>query len=158
MRPTFDAEGVADRTYNNFFINLCLHFRSAFELLQYSMEIIQKSEEKFTVNANVKIKVKSKVFESKATGDGPINALDAALRKVLEDIYPQIKSIKLTDYKVRVLDSKEGTADRVRVIIESQDEEKTWGTVGVSTNVVEASYLALADSLEYKILERENNL
>ena len=93
------------------------------------------------------------VYESKAKGDGPINALDGALRKVLEKKYPKIKNIKLTDYKVRVLDSKEGTAARVRVIIESCDCDKCWGTVGVSTNVIEASYLALVDSLEYGLLE-----
>lgn len=126
--------------------------KPAFELQEYTIGITQKTEENFVVNAGMKIKVGEKAYESKAMGDGPINALDAALRAVLENIYPQIKAMKLTDYKVRVLDSKEGTAARVRVIIESQDEEKTWGTVGVSTNVVEASYLALVDSFEYKIM------
>lgn len=123
-----------------------------FELKQYSMEIIQKTEENFTVRAKIEIKVSGKIYESEASGDGPINALDAALRKVLEQIYPALKEVKLVDYKVRVLDSKAGTAARVRVIIESKDEDKSWGTVGVSTNVVEASYLALVDSLEYKLI------
>jgi len=124
-----------------------------FELQKYTIEIIQKTEESFTVKAAIKIKVSGKSYESEAIGDGPVNALDAALRKVLEGIYPAIKAIKLMDYKVRVLDSKEGTAARVRVIIESCDEDKCWGTVGVSTNVIEASYLALVDSLEYKLVQ-----
>ena len=128
-------------------------YKPSFELMEYSIEIIQKSEENFLVKAKVKIKVNGKSYESEASGDGPINALDGALRKVLEGIYPQIKNVKLTDYKVRVLDSTAGTAARVRVIIESCDEKRSWGTVGVSTNVVEASYLALVDSLEYKLLE-----
>ncbi|MBI5700709.1 citramalate synthase [Candidatus Saganbacteria bacterium] len=129
--------------------------RPSFELQKYSIEIVQNTEENFIVNANIKIIVKGKTYESKAIGDGPINALDGALRKVLEDIYPAIKTIKLADYKVRVLDSKAGTAARVRVIIESCDDSKCWGTVGVSTNVVEASYLALVDSLEYKLLREK---
>ena len=124
-----------------------------FDLEQYSIEILQKSEENFTVNAKMRIKVNDKSYESSAVGDGPINALDSALRKVLETTYPELKTVKLTDYKVRVLDSKAGTAARVRVIIESCDDEKCWGTVGVSTNVVEASYLALVDALEYKLLK-----
>ncbi|OGC32336.1 citramalate synthase [candidate division WOR-1 bacterium RIFOXYB2_FULL_48_7] len=128
-------------------------YKPFFELDKYSIEIIQKTAENFVVKAKMKIKVGQKKYESKAVGDGPINALDAALRKVLEKQYPQIKAVKLTDYKVRVLDSKAGTAARVRVIIESCDDDTCWGTVGVSTNVVEASYLALVDSLEYKLLK-----
>ena len=128
-------------------------YKPFFDLKEYKIEILQKSEENFTVKATIKIAVKGKEFESTSIGDGPINALDGALRKVLEGTYPAIKNVKLTDYKVRVLDSKAGTAARVRVIIESQDEERSWGTVGVSTNVVEASYLALVDSLEYKLLK-----
>jgi 2-isopropylmalate synthase len=128
-------------------------YRPCFELKEYSIEIIQKSEENFIVKAKMQIKVAGKVHESEAVGDGPINALDGALRKVLEGLYPKLKEVKLTDYKVRVLDSKAGTAARVRVIIESRDEGRSWGTVGVSTNVVEASYLALVDSLEYKLIK-----
>jgi len=128
-------------------------YKPFFELMQYNIEIIQKSEENFIVKAKMKIKVNDKSYESEAIGDGPINALDGALRKVLEGIYPKLKSVKLTDYRVRVLDSKAGTAARVRVIIESSDEGRSWGTVGVSTNVVEASYLALVDSLEYKLIK-----
>ncbi|HVN67390.1 MAG TPA: alpha-isopropylmalate synthase regulatory domain-containing protein, partial [Candidatus Sulfotelmatobacter sp.] len=86
-------------------------------------------------------------------GDGPVNALDAALRKVLEGSYPAVKEMKLTDYKVRVLDSAAGTAARVRVLVESADDKNAWNTVGVSTNVIEASWLALVDSLEYRLMK-----
>ena len=95
----------------------------------------------------------AKSHETEAYGDGPINALDGALRKAIEDHFPVIKGVKLTDYKVRVLDSKEGTAAKVRVIVESTDGIDTWGTVGVSTNVIEASWLALVDSIEYKLMK-----
>jgi len=104
------------------------------------------------VTAKVRLAVKGKHYEAAGTGDGPVNALDSALRKVLENIYPQIKSVKLTDYKVRVLDTEAGTGAKVRVIVESADESKSWGTVGVSTNVIEASWQALADSIEYKLM------
>lgn len=103
--------------------------------------------------ATIKVKVKDKIIHSAASGNGPVSALDAALRAALEPVYPAIKKIKLVDYKVRVLDSKDGTAAKVRVIIESSDDTHSWGTVGVSTNIIEASYLALVDSLEYKLLK-----
>ena len=89
-----------------------------------------------------------------ADGTGPVSALDNALRKAIGKIYPEIKNVKLTDYKVRVLDSEEGTAAKVRVIIESSDEKSSWGTVGVSTNIIEASWHALLDSIEYKLMSR----
>ena len=86
-----------------------------------------------------------------AEGDGPVNALDAALRKSLERFYPNIKDIRLIDYKVRVVNAKAGTAARVRVIIESRDKTEVWGTVGCSENIIEASWQALVDSVEYKL-------
>jgi len=104
------------------------------------------------VTAHLKLMVKNKIREATGSGDGPVNAIDNALRKVLEKIYPQIKAVKLTDYKVRVLDTEAGTAAKVRVIVESTDEKKMWGTVGVSTNVIEASWQALVDSIEYKLM------
>ncbi|MDR2693765.1 MAG: citramalate synthase [Chitinispirillales bacterium] len=88
-----------------------------------------------------------------AEGDGPVNALDNALRKALVKFFPSIKEVKLDDYKVRVLDGKDGTAAKVRVLIESSDKTSQWGTVGVSTDVIEASWIALVDSLMYKIMK-----
>jgi 2-isopropylmalate synthase len=84
-------------------------------------------------------------------GDGPVNALDAALRKSLERFYPLIAEMHLIDYKVRVVNAKAGTAARVRVVIESRDKHGMWGTVGVSENIIEASWRALLDSVEYKL-------
>jgi 2-isopropylmalate synthase len=87
-----------------------------------------------------------------------VNALDGALRKALVPAYPRLKELHLVDYKVRVVNPKEGTAARVRVVIESRDGTDVWGTVGVSENVVEASWLALADSIEYKLFKDEEDL
>ncbi len=123
-----------------------------FELEEFKVETRKRGGNALDVDAWIKIRVKGMEYESKGRGDGPINALDCALRKVLEGIYPQIKEVKLTDYKVRVLDSQAGTAARVRVIVESSDDKKDWGTVGVSTNVIDASWLALKDSIEYKLM------
>jgi 2-isopropylmalate synthase len=123
-----------------------------FILEEFKVETDKAGDELSIVTANVKLKVKGKSYKAVGKGDGPINALDMALRKVLEDIYPEIKSIKLTDYKVRVLNSEAGTAARVRVIIESADEKRSWNTVGVSTSVIDASWQALVDSLEYKLM------
>jgi 2-isopropylmalate synthase len=90
-----------------------------------------------------------------AEGDGPVNALDAALRKALTDLFPSIAEMHLVDYKVRVINSNAGTAAGVRVVIESQDNDGAWGTVGVSTNIIEASWTALVDSFEYKLHKDE---
>ena len=83
---------------------------------------------------------------------GPVNALDNALRKALESFYPSLKEVRLFDYKVRVLPAGEGTASITRVLIESGDHSGRWGTVGVGENIIDASYQALADALQYKLL------
>ena len=90
-----------------------------------------------------------------AEGNGPVNAMDKALRKALERFYPQLKEIQLTDYKVRVLDSQNATAAKVRVLIETQNSTSSWNTVGVSPDVVEASWKALVDSVTYHLLKAE---
>jgi 2-isopropylmalate synthase len=89
-------------------------------------------------------------------GDGPVNALDGALRKALESSFPQLRELHLIDYKVRIVNAKAGTAAKVRVIIESRDKSSTWGTVGVSENIIEASWLALVDSVEYKLQKQSD--
>ena len=101
--------------------------------------------------AIVELEVDGKIVRASSTGNGPVNALDGALRKVLAPLYPKLKTIRLTDYKVRVLDAKGGTAAKVRVLIDSSDGKKTWSTVGISSNIVEASWHAIVDSLEYGI-------
>ena len=103
--------------------------------------------------AIIKVDVGGEVYHTVASGDGPVNALDRALRKALEQEFPSLRQVHLEDYKVRVLSSGDGTAAKVRVLIESSDGRDVWGTVGVSENVIEASWIALADSLHYKLMK-----
>jgi 2-isopropylmalate synthase len=103
--------------------------------------------------ATVKVKVGKKYEHTAAEGDGPVNALDNALRKALEKFYPVLGDVHLTDYKVRVLDEKSGTGAKVRVLIQSSDNKTSWGTVGVSEDIIKASLIALADSIDYKLLK-----
>jgi len=102
--------------------------------------------------AQIKVEVDGKMEITAGEGDGPVNALDIALRKALEKFYPVVTNFRLVDYKVRVLDSKSATASKVRVIIESTDGQSAWTTVGVSADVIEASWMALVDSFEYKLM------
>jgi 2-isopropylmalate synthase len=104
-----------------------------------------------STEATVKLKVDGVLEHTVSEGDGPVNALDGALRKALERHYPRLKEMNLADYKVRVINARAGTAARVRVVIESKDQDNVWGTVGVSENVIEASWLALLDAFEYKL-------
>jgi len=101
----------------------------------------------------VKIKVGEKTHLTAAEGDGPVNALDIALRKALERFYPELREMHLTDYKVRVINASQATAARVRVVIESSYKNDLWGTVGVSENLIEASWIALVDSINYMLLK-----
>lgn len=101
--------------------------------------------------ATVKLRVNGNTEHVVAEGDGPVNALDSALRKALATAYPRLAEMQLVDYKVRVINSAEGTAARVRVVIETRDDDDVWSTVGVSENIIEASWLALVDSVEYKL-------
>ena len=110
------------------------------------------SEKNTEAQAEVVLIVGGKEKKVKASGDGPVNALDKAFRDALLDFYPVIKNIRLDDYKVRIVDSKAGTAAKVRVFIEFRDEKDIWTTVGVSTNIIEASWQALKDAYEYKLL------
>jgi 2-isopropylmalate synthase len=97
------------------------------------------------------VTVDGQVEHTAAVGDGPVNALDNALRKALEKFYPELAEVELKDYRVRVLPAGLGTASKVRVLIESGDKEEYWGTVGVSHNIIEASWQALVDSITYKL-------
>jgi 2-isopropylmalate synthase len=102
--------------------------------------------------ATVKVRVGTESAHTVAEGDGPVNALDGAMRAALIRFYPELQQARLTDYKVRIIDSTSGTAARTRVLIESSDGTREWGTVGVSHNIIEASLQALVDSLEYALL------
>jgi 2-isopropylmalate synthase len=104
--------------------------------------------------ATIRVRVQEETAHTVAEGDGPVNALDSALRAALVKFYPELKEVKLTDYKVRILDSASGTAALTRVLIESSDGKEEWGTVGVSGNIIEASLQALTDSMEYRLMKR----
>ncbi len=114
---------------------------------------IEKRNDKLVSEATIKVKVDGVSEHTAAEGDGPVNALDNALRKALEPFYPSIRQVHLSDFKVRVLNERAGTAARVRVLIECRDAVDAWTTVGVSENVIEASWQALVDSVEYKLLK-----
>jgi 2-isopropylmalate synthase len=101
--------------------------------------------------ATVKVRVGAEAGHTVAEGDGPVNALDKALREALVKFYPRLKKVVLTDYKVRILESSTGTTARTRVLIQSTDGKEEWGTVGVDDNIIEASLQALVDSLEYAL-------
>ena len=123
-----------------------------FELKYFKVMINEPGNDGQNSSALIKIVVDGNEEISAAEGDGPVNALDQALRKALIRFYPELGHIKLTDYKVRVLDSDAATAARVRVFIESTDGLRVWNTIGVSTDIIEASWVALTDSMEYKLM------
>jgi 2-isopropylmalate synthase len=127
-------------------------YKPFFELGHYRTIGEQPTEGKLSAQALVKIRVDGEDSISAAEGDGPVHALDQALRRALEKFYPALAKMRLTDFKVRVLDSNGASAATVRVLIESADEQDAWTTVGVSTDIIEASYIALVDSIEYKLI------
>ena len=111
----------------------------------------QNASQEPVAEATVRVRVKGMLEHTAATGNGPVDALDHALRKALEEFYPSLREMKLLDYKVRILDESKGTAAKTRVLITSGDGRETWGTVGVADNIIEASWQALVDSIEYKL-------
>ena len=132
------------------------HHRPMWELLEYHTTYRRSGNGSCdTCEATVKLRVNDVNEYTVAEGEGPVNALDAALRKALRPFYPQIDSVQLEDYKVRIIGGQLGTGARTRVLIVSTDGKSSWGTVGVSDNIIEASWLALTDSLEYKLLGDE---
>ncbi|MDX1567712.1 MAG: citramalate synthase [Longimicrobiales bacterium] len=122
-----------------------------FERLHYRVSVATEEGVDPSTEATIKLRVKGDVQHVVAEGDGPVNALDTALRRALTSAYPELAEMRLVDYRVRVINSSEGTAARVRVVIESADEHDVWSTVGVSENIIEASWKALVDSVEYKL-------
>jgi len=132
-------------------------FRPHFERLGYRVNIETGSDGRIVTEATVKIKIGDNIRHEVAEGDGPVNALDSAMRKALNGTFPGLNDMKLIDYKVRVINSEAATAAGVRVTIESEDQSDRdiWGTVGVSENIVEASWIALTDAIEYKLCKDE---
>jgi 2-isopropylmalate synthase len=130
-------------------------FKPHFERLMYHVNVEVGAGGTVRTEATVKIRIGKLVRHEVAEGDGPVNALDAAMRKALNGSFPNLAKLHLVDYKVRVINSEAATAAGVRVVIESQDENDVWGTVGVSENIIEASWIALVDSFEYKLCKDE---
>lgn len=134
-------------------------FTSHFETLKYHVEIedfVDRHDMELTTEATVKLNVNGSQKHEVGEGDGPIDALSAALRKALDVAFPNLKRMKLVDYKVRVVNSEAGTAARTRVQIECSDEHDVWGTIGVSENIIQASWNALVDAVEYKLHKDES--
>ena len=127
-----------------------------FDLMGFRVIVEKRSDEASTLSeATIMVRVGDRVEHTAALGNGPVNALDNALRKALETFYPELKDVTLIDYKVRVLSDREGTGASTRVLIESWDGEANWSTVGVSENIIQASWQALVDSIDYKLLKAE---
>lgn len=123
-----------------------------FELLDFHVLIRAGDDGAMAAEATVKVRVGERTIHTAADGSGPVNALDIAIRKALLPTHPQLAAVRLTDYKVRILDGEAGTSAQTRVLITSSDGERSWSTVGCSNNIIEASWIALADALEYALL------
>ncbi|MBV9851366.1 MAG: citramalate synthase [Armatimonadetes bacterium] len=130
-------------------------YRRLFDLVGYRVIVEKRGDDPDAITeATLKLRVGDEEILTVAEGDGPVNALDSALRRALTQYYPELASIRLTDFKVRVISGREGTAAKVRTIVDSADAEDTWSTIGVSTNIIDASWHAVVDSLEYGLLRQ----
>lgn len=150
---------AADASFRILIQKVLKEHKPFFELEGFRV-IVEKrgKDEPCLAEATIKVRVSGEMEQTAAEGDGPVNALDKALRKALVRFYPEIAKVFLTDYHVRILDPEEATAAKTRVLIESSDGEESWGTVGVSENIIEASWEALVDSMEYKLFREEERL
>ncbi|GAA4862955.1 citramalate synthase [Paenibacillus vulneris] len=147
----FQFEG-ADATLELLIRNAYGKLEEAFTLESFKIMVVKSANHPVVTEAIVKLRVNGETVYNAAEGNGPVNALDNALRKCLQQYYPTLNSVHLSDYKVRVLDEKDTTAAKVRVLIESTDFNNSWNTVGVSDNVIEASWDALVDSIRYALI------
>jgi 2-isopropylmalate synthase len=147
---------AADASFRILIQKVLKEHQPFFELEGFRVIVEKRGKDAPTLSeATVKVRVKDEVELTVSEGDGPVNALDGALRKALTRFYPAIAKVVLTDFRVRILDPEEATAAKTRVLIESSDGSETWGTVGVSENIIEASWEALVDSVEYKLFMEE---
>ena len=153
-----EAEGYefesADASFKVLMDKLLKRHRGFFQLQGFRVIIEKRGpEEPCLSEATIKVKVNDETEITAAEGDGPVNALDLALRKVLRRFYPEVERMYLRDFKVRILEGNDGTAAKTRVLIDSSDGESVWGTVGVSENIIEASWEALLDSIEHFLIQ-----
>ena len=146
---TFES---AEASINVLLQRLQPDYEAPFELIDFMVVVEHRQGRGILAEATVKVRVGDRVVHTAAEGNGPVNALDSALRKALEDAYPKLAHVSLSDYKVRILDSGSGTSANVRVLIDTKNATRSWSTVGASTNIIEASWRALADSMEYALL------
>jgi 2-isopropylmalate synthase len=146
---------TAEASFDMLVRRLAGTFKPHFDRVKYHVGVTSHGDGEPVTEATVKIRVHGEERLEVAEGDGPVNALDAAMRKALNGDFPGLKEMRLIDYKVRVVNSEAGTAARIRVLIESSDHRDVWGTIGVSENIIEASWLALADAIEYKLYKDE---
>jgi len=142
---------VAEGSFKILTQKLTQQFKPLFDLESFRVTIEKDRDQPCTAHATVKISVDGNKEITAAEGYGPVSALDNALRKALDRFYPDLDTMRLVDFKVRVIDGRVGTAAKVRVLIESRDQEKLWSTIGVSEDIIEASWQALADSFQYKL-------
>jgi 2-isopropylmalate synthase len=153
---TMEHEGYqyesAESSFDLLVQRLLGKYKPFFTLKEYRIGVYESSEDGANSAATISISVGGQEETATAEGDGPVNALDKAVRQALERFYPAIKDVKLIDYKVRVLDSDKATAAKVRVLIESADHRESWTTVGVSTDIIDASWRAMLDAIEYKLM------
>ncbi len=146
----FQFDG-AEASFELLLLNELKEYEPYFEIIYSKSNVLFDDEGRNYAEAVLKVKVGDEIEHTAADGNGPVNALDQALRKALRRFFPEIAGIHLVDYKVRVLGQNDGTSARVRVLVESSDGHNTWSTVGVSENIIEASLQAISDSINYKI-------
>ncbi len=156
-REGFQFEG-ADGSVELLIHRASLDYRAPFSLRGFHVLVKEGNGNGMVSEATVKVEVNGEVVHTAAEGNGPVDALNAAVRKALLPVYPYLADVRLTDYKVRILDGEAGTAARTRVLITSADHQRSWSTVGSSPNIIEASWYALADGLEYALLITEKEL
>jgi len=150
-----EAEGLAfegaEASFELLIRRRSAEYEAPFRIVDFTVLVEQREGRELLAEATVKVEVAGEVLHTAADGNGPVNALDAALRKALRAFYPQLDGVRLVDYKVRILDGAAATGARTRVVIDSADGPRTWSTMGSDTNIIAASAVALADSLEYAI-------
>jgi 2-isopropylmalate synthase len=142
---------IADASFKILLEKFTDQYKPLFKLKSFRVHIEKDADRPCSAHATIKISVDGKEEITAAEGDGPVSALDNALRKALNKFYPELEAMRLIDFKVRVIDGRRGTAARVRVFIESRDQDNIWSTIGVSEDIIEASWHALAESVHYKL-------
>jgi 2-isopropylmalate synthase len=144
----------AEATVELMFRRAAGDYQPPFELVDFMVVVERRQGRGLVTEATVKVRIGEELFHTVAEGNGPVNALDRALGRALRSTYPELEQVQLTDYKVRILDSETGTAATTRVLADFQQGSRSWSTVGASTNIIEASWQALAESMEYALLDQ----